>query len=71
MKKIIVLIAISAFFSACKKDYTCECTTTVGSFSSTDKYVIKGVTKDRAKVNCVSTTYESSGVTVTKTCSLK
>lgn len=73
MKKGITLIAILAAMTACKKDYTCECTTTPGN--SVDKYTIKSVSKSRAKANCVSTSYEdnSSGTTVKveTTCTLK
>lgn len=39
MKKIVVMIAIlagSSFaFTSCKKDYTCTCTTSIGSLSNT------------------------------------
>lgn len=71
IKKAALVIGIAALFSACKKDYTCECTTTSGSVSSTDKYTIKGVSKARAKANCVSTSSDAGGTTVNTTCTLK
>jgi len=69
MKKITLLTAVSVatLFSACKKDYTCECTTG----NSTEKYVIKNVTKGQAKANCVSYSETSNGVTTQTNCSLK
>ncbi len=67
MKKILVIASVLAFFSACKKDYTCTCTT--GSFSSTT--TIKDATKRQAQANCVSYKYTSNNVTVETDCSLK
>lgn len=72
MKKTILsltTIAIVAVMSACKKDYTCECTTTPGN--SIDKYTIKSVTKAQAKANCVSTSYDNNGTKIETNCSLK
>jgi len=50
MKKIAILVTGIAFLSACKKDYTCECTFLVFS----QKTVIKNATKRQAKANCIS-----------------
>ncbi len=67
MKKVLVIASVLALFSACKKDYVCECT----SGSTTTKTTIKDVTKARAQANCVSTSQTYGSLTVTETCSLK
>jgi len=69
MKKIAILVIGVAFLTACKKDYTCECTTTPGN--EIEKYTINGVSKARAKANCVSTSQEVMGTKIEKNCSLK
>jgi biotin synthase-related radical SAM superfamily protein len=63
MKKILLIAAVAFAFTACKKDYVCECTyssTAPGSTSSTDKTTMVKVTKKVAKANCIKTTYEST-----------
>jgi hypothetical protein len=35
MKKLIIAVAAVAFLASCKKDYTCECTTTGLGLTST------------------------------------
>lgn len=69
MKKVFISLTLLAALAACKKDYTCECTTG----TQTEKYVIKNVTKARAKANCVSvsTSKTSGGITTETNCSLK
>ncbi len=69
MKKTILVLSVVALFSACKKDYTCECTTSPGS--SVDKYTIKSATKRQAKANCYSSSYDVSGTKITQDCKLK
>ena len=69
MKKIVIITAVMALTSACKKDYTCECVESPGN--SVSKYTIKSVSKERAKANCVSTSEERNGVLYQQTCSLK
>jgi hypothetical protein len=71
MKKIAMLVIGIAFLSACKKDYTCECTTNPGN--TIDKFTIKSATKRQAKANCVSRsfTYPGSSVKVEIDCTLK
>lgn len=71
MKKIILTIAVAALFAACKKDRTCECTTTPGN--DVNKTTIKNATKRQAKANCYSWSYIEP-ITSTKyetTCTLK
>ena len=80
MKKTILLfVAIAGLaMTSCKKDYTCECTTSStvpGYTSSTMKATIKDVSKKTAKDVCNKTTSEStySGVTyvTTQDCQIK
>jgi hypothetical protein len=55
MKKLLLVGAFATFgvlaLSSCKKDYTCECKTTVGSLTSTSTSTINGKKKD-AKEAC-------------------
>jgi PBP1b-binding outer membrane lipoprotein LpoB len=69
MKKIAMLVIGIAFLSACKKDYTCECTTNPGN--TIEKYTIKDVSKARAKANCVSMSQDVGGTRYEKSCTLK
>ncbi len=69
MKKLVITLSVSMLFFACKKDYTCECTTTPGNTVS--KFTIKSATKRQAKANCYSYYVEESGVKVEQNCSLK
>ncbi|PQJ13054.1 hypothetical protein CJD36_004740 [Flavipsychrobacter stenotrophus] len=48
---IAALIGVMAFGS-CKKDYTCTCTTVIGSASTTDAHQINDVTLPDAKNTC-------------------
>lgn len=48
MKKLFALLAVVALFTACKKDYTCECTI----LGSTESAVIEDVKKSEAKDSC-------------------
>jgi hypothetical protein len=73
MKKLAMLLIGIAFLSACKKDYTCECTFLVFS----QKTVIKNATKRQAKANCISesmTVPDSTGtgsIKIETNCTLK
>ncbi|MFN5182985.1 MAG: hypothetical protein ACK5D5_08165 [Bacteroidota bacterium] len=77
MKKITIL-GIGLFTLAlisCKKDYTCECTTTQSGGSYTYSTTLVEVSKSAAKANCVSTKeHYNDGVAITgysTTCNLK
>lgn len=68
MKKYLYLlgaVSTALFSSSCKKDFTCECTST--SSLSTDAYInettIKDVSKKAAQANCISTERESTTYT--------
>ena len=69
MKKIIVFLATSALFAACKKDYTCECVESPGN--TINKYTIKNATKRQAKAKCYSWSETILGITVKEDCTLK
>lgn len=69
MKKIIVLLATSVLFGACKKDYTCECIESPGN--TINKYTIKNATKRQAKANCYSKSTTISGILIKEECTLK
>lgn len=61
MKKglaIFTIIAFASTFVACKKEYTCTCTTTTGTVSSLK---LSKMTKGDAKAKC--TGYEFGGTT--------
>lgn len=70
MKKITLLAAviIAASFASCKKDYTCECTTSGNGSSITTTSTVNGKKKD-VKTACEngSSTFGS----VTTVCSIK
>lgn len=76
MKKItlltVALVAIA--FASCKKDYTCTCSSTYLSSTSTTITKIKGVSKKAAEANCASgTSTFSSGSfsgSMAQTCTL-
>ncbi len=71
MKKGIILIAaiaVAGIFSSCKKDYTCTCSTTSGSYTVSASTTLHD-TKSNAKTACEKGTSTYSGVTVT--CEIK
>lgn len=75
MKKVslfIAVVAITAIFSSCKKDYTCECTSTYGGISTSASVTAK-MTKKDAKEWCEGYNVSSTvgGVTSSTTCKLK
>ncbi len=80
MKKISILAvaALALSFASCKKDRTCECTSTdstPGSKATTRKITYTKVSKGDAKVACQKTSYSSTNVggtyTSTEDCKLK
>lgn len=58
-------------FSSCKKDWTCECTTTdsAGGATSTISYTLNDVTKKDAQSAC--DVYSITVGTITYACDLK
>lgn len=79
MKKVLLIAAVAGLaMASCKKDHTCECTsssTFPGSTSTTQKYTIKEASKKTAKDVCVKRTYDMTfgGTTyvTTQDCQLK
>lgn len=69
MKKSLLFAAVTCLaLMSCKKDFTCECTsssTAPGSTNETTKYTIYEVSRGTAKRACVKTTSESTGGTTT------
>ena len=47
----LALLAVDSF-TACKKDYTCTCTTVIASVSVTDKHAVDNATYSDAKKPC-------------------
>lgn len=63
MKKVLFVAALGMLtLASCKKDYTCECTTTIVGFSSTATSTIKATKKD-AKAACENGTNASTYTT--------
>jgi hypothetical protein len=80
MKKLTILsvAALALAFASCKKDHTCECTTTStapGSTATTSEYTIVKAKKGDAKKACVKTsndnTFGGTTYTTTRDCKLK
>lgn len=74
MKKLVLLGAVGFLFafSACKKEYTCECTSTAAGVSATSSTTIKD-TKKNAEEACETGSASSSvgGLTASASCTLK
>lgn len=77
MKKLLLVAAVAMFaMTSCKKDYTCECTSTVGqngsTTSSTSTTTLKAKKAD-AKKACESTSQDQSagGYTSKVVCVIK
>jgi hypothetical protein len=63
MKKVLFVAALGMLtLASCKKDYTCECTTSYGGLSSTATTTINATKKD-AKTACENGTNASSYTT--------
>lgn len=73
MKKAIFIGALGVFaLASCKKDYTCECTSSVGGVSTGTSSITINDTKKKAKDACEATGASASigGVTSSTTCEL-
>jgi hypothetical protein len=69
MKKILAITALGVLsLTSCKKDYTCECTTTASGLSATVTTTIKD-TKKNAEDACSAKNATANGATTT--CSIK
>jgi hypothetical protein len=77
MKKILLIAAVAFAFTACKKDYTCECTVTTSgqgvSGTATGSTTVKD-TKKKAKDSCEEGTKAATtvgGITTETKCAIK
>jgi len=74
MKKVVLGVAALSFLAlvSCKKDYTCECTSTGSGFSGSSSVTIND-TKKNAEEACEASASSASagGSSVTTTCELK
>jgi hypothetical protein len=75
MKKVLYSSALVVLvaFSACKKDYTCECTTSDGQGGDAKSSVTITESKKDAENACKAgnSTVSSGGMTMTTTCKIK
>lgn len=75
MKKLIYSSALLVLvaFSACKKDYTCECTVTdnTGASQGTSSVTIHSSKKDAESACSGKSTVSSGGMTMTSKCEIK
>lgn len=72
MKKVLSILAVAAFvvsFTACKKDYTCECVTKDGATVLSTTTATAKLKKSDAEAWCGD--YDVTVGTMTTTCSLK
>jgi hypothetical protein len=53
MKKVLLAVAVVAFFASCKKDYTCTCTNAAGSVTVEYPDLSKS-DADAAKTSCTA-----------------
>ena len=69
MKKLFIVAVVASFgMVSCKKDYTCECTTTSGGQTSKTTSTIKAK-KDDAKKTCESASISSGSSSIS--CKIK
>lgn len=72
MKKLVLFsfatLLVASTFTSCKKDYTCECSTTYNGVTTTASGTVNG-TKSDAKEACEKGTSSAGGITVT--CAIK
>ncbi len=69
MKKFIAIAALGVLtLASCKKDYTCECTSTVFGISASSSTVITD-TKKKAEEACTAGSASANGATTT--CKIK
>jgi hypothetical protein len=76
MKKvfsIVAMVALVATFTSCKKDYTCECVTTVNGAEMGRASATKNLSKSDAEEWCSGSSQSSSvgGSTAETKCTLK
>jgi hypothetical protein len=75
MKKILgfslVLIAASTIFVACKKDYTCTCTTKDSSGTIADYTVSTTIHSTKSKATDACTALKATAGTLSTTCAIK
>jgi hypothetical protein len=53
MKKVLLAVAVVAFFASCKKDYTCTCTF-LGTSETVDYNDLKKSEAETAEASCTS-----------------
>ena len=74
MKKLILIVAVIFAFMSCKKDRTCQCTTTVStdtsSFTSLSKITYEHSTKNDVRGNCLNSYSSNNGVRTKTECQL-
>ena len=74
MKKFILIVAVIFAFMSCKKDRTCQCTTTVStdtsSFTSSSEITYQHSTKINAESNCLNSYSYNNGVRTKTECKL-
>ena len=74
MKKIILIVAVIFAFMSCKKDRTCQCTTTVSTDTSSvtvsSEITYEHSTKINAESNCMNSYSHKNGVTTKTECKL-
>jgi hypothetical protein len=73
MKKILLVAAVAGLsLVSCKKDYTCECTTTQnGTVVASSSYTAKLKKKDAESWCSGNATSTGGGSTITSSCKLK
>ncbi len=74
MKKVLAVAAFAAFgLMSCKKDYTCECTTTSAGVSSGTTSITINDTKKKATEACEGSSSSSTvfGVVIESSCAIK
>ena len=74
MKKLILIAVVIFAFMSCKKDRTCQCTTTIStdtsSFTSSSEITYDHSTKTNAESNCLNSYSFKNGVTTKTECKL-
>jgi hypothetical protein len=74
MKKVLLVAAVAAFaMTSCKKEYTCECTTTSSSGSTSSSVKLDKMKKKDAEKKCDEGDGSISffGETITSECKIK
>jgi len=74
MKKVLLVAAVAAFaMTSCKKEYTCECTTSSSTGSTSSSVKFDKMKKKDAEKKCDEgdATFSFFGETVTSECKIK